>query len=180
MRISWRIGYSENTTETLSLLHIKRFYALKTNALKTLYSALLLPHLMSGIEVWYGILKSNGDRLFKLQKKAIRAINRLPYAAHTNDFFKSMNLLKIDDLYKQRVLLYMYKSDLTHTTEPNHNYPTRNAYNILLPRFNRSRSQCTIFYKGIIFWNNLPEDIKIIRRENTFKSHVKTLLINDY
>ena len=153
---------------------------LPTNALKTLYSALLLPHLMYGIEVWYGILKSNYDRLFKLQKKAIRAINRLPYAAHTNDFFKSMNLLKIDDLYKQRVLLYMYKSDLTHTTEPNHNYPTRNAYNILLPRFNRSRSQCTIFYKGIIFWNNLPEDIKTIRGENTFKSHVKTLLINDY
>ena len=153
---------------------------LPTDALKTLYSTLLLPHIMYGIEIWYGILKANDDRLFKLQKKSIRAINCLPYASHTNEFFKSMNLLKIEDLYNQRVLLYMYKSDLTHATEPNHNYATRNAYNIVLPRFNRSRSQCTIFYKGIILWNNLPEDIKIIRRENTFKSSVKALLINGY
>jgi len=91
-----------------------------------------------------------------------------------------MNLLKIDDLYKQRVLLYMYKSDLTHAIEPNHNFSTRNAYNIIVPRFNLSRSQSTIFYKGIVLWNNLPENIKTIRSESKFKSSVKTILINDY
>ena len=153
---------------------------LPIDALKTLYSTLLLPHLMYGIEIWYGILKNNDDRLFKLQKKSIRAINCLPYAAHTNEYFKSMNLLKIDDLYKQRVLLYMYKSDLTHAIEPNHNFSTRNAYNIIVPRFNLSRSQSTIFYKGIVLWNNLPENIKTIRSESKFKSSVKTILINDY
>ena len=153
---------------------------LPIDALKTLYSTLLLPHLMYGIEIWYGILKTNDDRLFKLQKKSIRAINCLPYAAHTNEYFKSMNLLKIDDLYKQRSLLYMYKSDLTQVIEPNHVYSTRNAYNLVLPRFNRARSQSTIFYKGIILWNNLPENIKTTRRENKFKSSVKSLLINEY
>ena len=149
-------------------------------ALQTLYSTLLLPHLMYGIEIWYGILNTNDDRLFKLQKKSIRAINCLPYAAHNNNYFKSMNLLKIGDLYKQRVLLHMYKSELTHSIEPNHIYSTRNAYDIILPRFNRTRSQRTIFYKGIILWNNLPENIKTIRSLNTFKTSVKSILIDGY
>ena len=153
---------------------------LPKEALKTLYSTLLLPHLMYGIEIWYGILKSNDDRLFKLQKKSIRAINCLPYAAHTNDYFKSMNLLKIEDLYKRRVLLYMYKSDLTSTRESNHNYLTRHAYDIALPLFSRSKTQRTIFYKGIILWNNLPEELKAKRTENTFKFAMKKMYIVTY
>ena len=153
---------------------------LPREALKTLYSTLLLPHLMYGIEIWYGILKSNDDRLFKLQKKSIRAINCLPYAAHTNDYFKSMNFLKLEDLYKQRVLLYMYKYDLTSNREPNHNYSTRNANNIVLPLFRRSKTQRTIFYQGIILWNNLPDDLKAKRTEYTFKFSVKTMYIATY
>ena len=153
---------------------------LPKEALKTLYSTLLLPHLMYGIEIWYGILKSNDDRIFKLQKKSIRAINCLPYAAHTNDYFKSMNLLKLEDIYKQRVLLYMYKSDLTSIHEANHNYATRHAYDIVLPLFSRSKTQCTIFYKGIILWNNLPEEIKAKRTENTFKYYLKNMYIDTY
>ena len=153
---------------------------LPTDALKTLYSTLLVPHLMYGIEIWYGILKSNDERLFKLQKKSIRAINCLPYAAHTNEYFKNMNLLKIEDLYKQRVMLYMFKSDNFSTNESIHNYSTRNANNIAVPFFNRSKTQNTIFYRGIIFWNNLPENMKIIRREDKFKYEVKTMLIDEY
>ena len=91
-----------------------------------------------------------------------------------------MNLLKIDDIYKQRVLLHMYKSDLTNITDPNHDYSTRNAYNITVPRFNRAQSQCTIFYKGIVLWNNLPENLKLIRSVNTFKTSVKSMFMDEY
>ena len=153
---------------------------LPTEALKTLYSTLLVPHLMYGIEIWYGILKTNDEKLFKLQKKSIRAINCLPYAAHTNECFKNMNLLKLEDLYKQRVLLYMFKADYLSTNEMIHNYPTRNSNNIVIPLFNRARTQCTIFYKGIILWNNLPANTKSIRSENTFKRTIKTMLIDEY
>ena len=41
---------------------------LPTDALKMLYNSLLMPHLTYGIEIWYGILNLNDDRLFKLQK----------------------------------------------------------------------------------------------------------------
>ena len=74
----------------------------------------------------------------------------------------------------------MYKSDLTSNSEPNHNYSTRNANNIILPLFRRSKTQRTIFYQGIILWNNLPEDLKAKRTEHTFKFSVKTMYIATY
>ena len=138
-----------------------------------------MPHLMYGIEIWYGITQFNDDRVFKLQKKSIRAINCLPYASHTNDYFKSMNLLKLEDLYKQRVLIYMYRSELIHNTRT-HDYSTRNAHNITLPLFNKSKSQRTIFYKGIVYWNNLPTNAKNLRSENMFKNAIKLILIGEY
>ena len=113
------------------------------------------------------------------KKKTIRAINCLPYASHTNDYFKSMNLLKLDDLCRLRVLLYMYRSELIHNTRT-HDYSTRNAHNITLPLFNKSKSQRTIFYKGIVYWNNLPSNVKNLRSENMFKNAMKTTLIGEY
>ena len=139
-----------------------------------------MPHLTYGIEIWYGILNLNDDRLFKLQKKSIRAINCLPYNSHTNDYFKSMNLLKIEDLYRSKVLLHMYRSDLILNNPRTHDYSTRNAHAITIPLFNRSKSQRTIFYKGIIFWNNLPLDIQNIQSENIFKNKIKKMFLSEY
>ena len=91
-----------------------------------------------------------------------------------------MNLLKLEDLYKQRVLLYMFKADYFSTNATIHNYPTRNSNNIVIPLFNRARTQCTIFYTGIILWNSLPENTKSIRGEKTFKGTIKTMLLDEY
>ena len=139
-----------------------------------------MPHLMYGIEIWYGITQLNDERIFKLQKKSIRAINCLPYATHTNDYFKSLNLLKIEDLYKLKVLQYMYRSELVHDHPATHDYSTRNAHLITLPLFNKSKSQRTIFYKGIIYWNNLSPSLQNIRNENMFKNALKSMFIGEY
>ena len=73
----------------------------------------------------------------------------------------------------------MYKSELIHNTRT-HDHSTRNAHNITLPLFNKSKSQRTIFYKGIVYWNNLPSNVKNLRSENMFKNAMKTTLIGEY
>ena len=42
---------------------------LPCESLQLLYSALLVPHIVYGIEIWHGALQTNRDRIFKLQKK---------------------------------------------------------------------------------------------------------------
>ena len=153
---------------------------LPLQALKTLYTSLFIPHLLYGIEIWYGIHQYNNERIFKLQKKAIRAINCLPYNSHTNDYFKSMQLLKVEDIYKQRALYFIFNSNSITTHENIHEYNTRNSNNIVLPRFHRAKTQSTVFYKGIVLWNDLPQAIREIRFKGAFMNSLKTLFLNDY
>ena len=72
-----------------------------------------------GILAWrilaWGIVAT---RLEKLQKKAIRLITNSKYIAHTNPLFKRLQLLKIVDIFKLRVLKFYY-----------------NLYNGLLPAY---------------------------------------------
>ena len=48
-------------------------------------------------------------RLFKLQMKAVRMINKSKYNAHTVPLFRSLNLMKIDDIFKLNVFKFYFK-----------------------------------------------------------------------
>ena len=148
-------------------------------ALKTLYSTLFVPHLLYGIEIWFGILAINDDRIFKLQKKAIRAVNCLPYGHHTSDFFKQMDVLKVHDLHKHRVLIHMYSNDFLSQADV-HDHNTRNRNNLVVPQYRRARTQSSIFYRGIALWNNLPSEMKDIQSLESFKGQIKSMYISSY
>ena len=72
--------------------------------LVSLCNSLIASHLNYGIFSW-GIA---AVRLEKLQKKAIRSITNSTYIAHTNPLFKRLQLLKIVDIFKLRVLKFYY------------------------------------------------------------------------
>ena len=148
-------------------------------ALCQLYTSLITPHILYGIEIWHGILKINDDRIFKLQKKAIRACNRLDYNAHTNDHFKTMDVLKVQDIYKLRVLLFTYdRNNLSHSDTHLHN--TRFSNNLVLPALKRSRTQAAVFYQGIKLWNDLPIDIRNLEKRNNFRNTITKRLLDEY
>ena len=69
-----------------------------------IYNTLILPHL-NCILCWG--FKSN--RVFALQKKAVRIITCSKYNAHTEPLFKTLKLLKFTDLLKLRELHFYYK-----------------------------------------------------------------------
>ena len=58
-----------------------------------------------GLLVW-GI---ECHRLEKVQKKVLRLITNSKYIAHTNPLFCQLNLLKIKDIFKLRLLKFYYK-----------------------------------------------------------------------
>ena len=153
---------------------------LPVETLVTLYSTLLVPYLLYGIEIWHGALRENQDRIFKLQKKAVRAINSLGYNQHTNEFFKSMEILKVNDIFKQRLLIYMFKNQNFATHSDHHSYNTRNRQDLVIPRFNRSRTQCSYLYQGMLLWNSIPSDIRSLQYEGSFKSAIKDLYLSEY
>ena len=103
---------------------------LPTHIKLTLYNTLVQPDY--GIMVW----GFTCDRIFKLQKKAIRIVSLSKYKAHTDSIFKQLNILKAQDILQIQQYKFYYK--FTHnklpaylqqlSLQPNHtihNYNTR-------------------------------------------------------
>ena len=108
---------------------LKRYLPL--SILRTLYNALVLPHFQFSISNW----EFNANKIVRLQKRAIRVITNSKYNAHVEPLLKKLNLLKINDIFRNSLLkvYHKYKSgNLPHyvmhmfSTEHNvHRYNTR-------------------------------------------------------
>jgi len=81
-------------------------YIFPSHILKTIYNSLIVSHLSYGLLVW----GTKGEKIIKQQKKAIRIVNlsQTP-TAHTEPLFKTMNQLKLMDIYKLKLLTFYYK-----------------------------------------------------------------------
>ena len=70
-----------------------------------LYNSLILPHINYCLMIW----GYQCNRIIKLQKKAIRIISVTKYNSHTEPLFKSLSVLKVEDLLKVQILRFYYK-----------------------------------------------------------------------
>jgi len=81
-------------------------YLLPTSTLITLYNALFMSFLQYGIVAWGQTFDSYIEPLFKLQKRAVRAISHQPFLAHSLPIFKDLKLLRIVDIFKLKLLFF--------------------------------------------------------------------------
>ena len=74
---------------------LKNLQLTVSTLLQALYNSLILSRINYGILLW----GYQSERIFKLQKKALRIISLKKYNAHTEPIFKSLNLLKLSDIF---------------------------------------------------------------------------------
>ena len=79
-------------------------HLLPTYILRTVYNTLFIPHLTYRILAWGFDL----NRLYKIQKKAIRIITNSKFNAHTSPLFKQQNLLNLYDLFSFNVIKFYF------------------------------------------------------------------------
>jgi hypothetical protein len=89
---------------TGTLSRLKHF--LPPNILLLIYHALIGSHLSYALPVW-GF--HNCRRLNILQKRAIRNITHAKYNAHTEPIFKTLKILKLEDLFKTSCVKILFK-----------------------------------------------------------------------
>ena len=171
------------------LCRLKHFLPLYT--LRTLYTSLILPHLTYGILIW----GSNLSRLFKLQKRAVRIITNSSDNADTEPIFKSLNLLKIEDIYKATTLKFYYnyrnnllpyyfqKFDILLRCEI-HSYNTRGKYQVHTQKTkNKTIQKRSLRHNMSTFINNTTHLIldKIYTHSyNGYTLYIKQYYINSY
>ena len=154
-----------------------------TKVLKILYDAHVLPHLQYCSPIWSSTYPTHLLPLFRLQKKIIRIITNSDYFAHTQPLFKTSNILKIYDINRLQIAIYMFKllrrSNNT-TLLPLHNYPTRTHTDLRLPLHTLTLYQHSLSYLGPKTWNALPNHIKTLPTLISFKKQLKKHIISQY
>ena len=154
------------------------------NVIKTLYDAHVLPHLHYCTPIWCSTYHTHLLPLHRMQKRFIRIITNSNFYAHTQPLFKQLYTLKLFDINKVEIAVYMYKlinsenNDLLHHSS--HNYSTRTRQNIRTPIHNLTIFQHSLSYLGPAIWNAIPEDIKLKPTINSFKKQLKLHILENY
>lgn len=164
---------------------------LPKRVLLTLYHAIVLPYLTYGIEAYCNASISNLNKVIVIQKKCIRSLNCLSYNSHTNQYFLCNEILKLVDLHKFQLSVYMYKTLFFNDYDPfllqclnshcqQHSHVTRHRQQLVLPLFHSSKSQSSIEFLGVKFWNSLPQSIREATNLSTFKFKLKDYFLTKY
>jgi len=175
-------------SRNIGVLNKLREY-LPEHILLLLYNALILPHLNYCIILWGCCNNYLLDRLYKLQKRAVRIITNSFYLSHSKPLFIKLNILPIYQLYEYNLGIFMYSfhkqllpklfDSLFIQNSDVHNYDTRSKSHLRVTYGRTHFSHTIITYKGPILWNNLPEELKDSVSLNSFKIKLKRLLLQN-
>ena len=105
--LNWKshVNFScNNVLKYIAVIHRTKKY-LPFSVLQTMYKSLILPIVYYGLLLW----GPHCERLFLLQKRIMRVITNRKYIAHTDPIFKTLNLLKLPDLYRLQLYKLYYK-----------------------------------------------------------------------
>ena len=162
-------------------------YRLKDNlnveSAKNLYYSCIYSVLRYCIGIWGGVLQctERGNRLNNLHKRVTK--NLFAKFSRGTCIFKSMKILKLPDIHRLHVGLYMYRVvrmnacptlqlnlDLKY---PQHNYGTRNRNDPIVPFPRVDCIKINFQYQTIKIWNDLPP---VIRDSNSLGIFKKKLI----
>lgn len=147
-----------------------------------------------------GTFSSYLQKLVKIQKRAIRCICNLRKFDSTTASFNDLEILKITDIHKYMILIFMFKyhsnllpkcfDNYFSTIATLHNYTTRQKDNLHAPFYKYNLSKRSFYYYAVNLWNSLGS--KIISNASSaspaptsmsvssFKKSLKTHLLNTY
>ena len=140
---------------------------------------MILPYLKYGLLLWGTANVGYMNKVYRLQKRALRIITNSAYLCPTKPLFKKFNMLNIFDMYTNELAIFMYKykngmlppsfNGIFITHLETHKYNTRNKSDFQLPM----QKGKNIFTLGPKIWNNLPKVNKIAGSLGQFKMNLK-------
>ena len=159
---------------------------LKRTTLITLYYACIYPYLTYCVEVWGSAAKVYMASVEKVQKLACRIITSMPPRTSSDLLFTMLNFLNFNAIYKQCVLVMMYKfntgmlpdvlNNMFTRTNAINNITTRQTNKLHVNFCKRQMTSKVIRHSGVFLWNNLPVNIRQQVTLSSFKTKLKLYL----
>lgn len=168
---------------------LRRF--LPNDILRTLYYAIIQPHITYGIMSWGSAAPTLISTIQGKQNRVIKIIYNLPWRQETKPIYFSYKFLKINEQYHMDILRFVhrYHNDLlpaafesyfTPITAVNP-YPTRLAsgHNYRLPQVLKNYGLNSPSYVGIKLWAQVDNNAKFLNVDK-FKSYSFNHMLSRY
>ena len=184
--LNWKKQVKSISTKmkrNIGILSKLRYYV-HLDILRSLYYSFIYPFLTYGLLVWGNTYLTNIKPLFILQKRAVRTMTFCKFDEHSSPLFKQTNILKLSDLIKFQISIFMYKFHKNQlpavfdsyflSISKVHNYSTRlsSTHAYALPKARTNYGKFRIKFIGAKVWNALDADLKTLSFR-TFKARLK-------
>ena len=179
---------SKKISKSVSILKMLKF-TFPSNVLKNIYFSLIYPYYTYCNLVWGSAVSTHLDILVKLQKKAIRSISKVGYLDHTGPLFNNLKLLQVNEIYNYNCAKFIYQcynnksfenfKDKLHTNSDYHDHNTRSKDLLRKPKGRLKLFDNTALKRGIELWNTLFDCTKNVATILSFKSQLKSYIINN-
>ena len=162
---------------------------LPTRVKLTIYNSLFRSHIEYGILAWGNATDIHLKPLKLLQKKAVRNVVSAPYLAHTDEIFQDLELLRLSEIYKFQVGIFVkkfydkklpvsYNNFFTRYSEINGRRVTDRTYFRL--HYRRQTTNWENRLPPIAIpkcWNSIPLEIRKVEKMRSFSNLLKVSLL---
>ena len=167
---------SKKLTPAIFAIRRIRKIATQSAAIST-YHAFFMSRATYAIIVWGA--SREAQRVFVLQKEAVRAATGAEYRASCRNIFKSNKLITIPSAYILACIIYVHSNRHKYRLRQDiHNYDTRTKSQIDEPMHRISKTQSSTFHVALKLYNSLPEEVKN-RNMREVKAIVKRMLVEN-
>lgn len=97
----------------------------------------------------------------------------------TAELFRESKVMDIKQLYHNKILLHYYRHKEKISKLPEHSYETRSKGKHIKPKMTKTIGQRSYSYIAPTLYNELPEEIKIIKSQQKFKAILRKYMLND-
>ena len=177
-RLSWKkhIDYISGKISRGIGVILKARHLLNLSSLKTLYYSFVYPYFSYCNHVWGSACATALNRLFLLQKRAVRVISAAKYRDPSDPIFKKLGLLKLADINKYSFCKFMYRWYHSFVAENNpyvtsklpnvfenffrythivHSHDTRQCYHLYKPPVKTDLGKTRLVFRGPHIWNSI-------------------------
>ena len=163
---------------------------LPSKTLKTLYYSLIHPHILYGLPIYSCTTQKNLNKIFKMQKKAVRAVTKSKYNSPSNPIFVSLGVLPLEHLITETrgILMHsvyhkyspvaLHNTWITNETRgQDHDHELRNGHQLYIPFARTDHVKRLTYFALPKTWNDLP-DSKLNSNVTTFRIFLKNHLLS--
>ena len=156
---------------------------LPQHSLKTLYFALVHPHLLYALPIFSCTSQKNITAIFNMQKKAIRTISKANHSAHTTPLFQALKILPLQllitftkgilmhSIYHKHSPLALHDTWTTNNLR-NPDIDLRNGTDLFVPLARTDHVKKLPYFSLPALWNSLPDD-RLTYNKITFRIALK-------